>query len=153
MRYAHRESNVRLVLDTNIVVSGLIWGGVPCQLLNLGREGQVTLFTSGILLDELADVLGRDKFTALLTPQEITPAFLMQRYGLLAKLVKPQPIERTVRDVDDDVVVATALAAKTDIIAMGDSDLLALHPWQGIRILNAADALQYVLNSIGTGGG
>jgi len=144
---------VRLVLDTNIIVSGLIWGGVPRQLLDLGRDGRVTFFTSSVLLDELADVLERDKFAALLVSQEITPAFLMQRYGILAKLVTPQPIERTVRDVDDDAVIATALAAQADVIATGDSDLLVLHPWQGIQILNAADALQHVLNKTETGSG
>jgi putative PIN family toxin of toxin-antitoxin system len=137
---------VRLVLDTNIVVSGLIWGGVPRHLLELGRDGRITFFTSSVLLDELADVLEREKFAELLLPQGITPAFLMQRYGILAKLATPQPIERTVRDVDDDVVIATALAAKADIIATGDNDLLVLHPWQGIQILNAADTLQCVLN-------
>jgi len=97
---------VRLVLDTNIVVSGLIWGGVPRQLLNLGQDSQMTLFTSSLLLDELADVLGRSKFAALLASQSITPTFLMQRYGLLANLVKPQAIERTVPDdADDDAVI------------------------------------------------
>ena len=144
---------MRLVLDTNIIVSGLSWGGVPSQLLDLGRDGRVTFFTSSVLLDELADVLERDKFAALLVSQDITPAFLMQRYGILAKLVTPQPIERTVRDVDDDAVIATALAAQADVIATGDSDLLVLHPWQGIQILNAADALQHVLNKIETGSG
>jgi len=145
---------VRLVLDTNIVVSGLIWGGVPRRLLDLGRDdGQVALFTSSVLLDELADVLERGKFATLLSSQEITSAFLMQRYGMLAKLVKPQPIERTVRDGDDDAVIATALAAKADIIATGDSDLLVLHPWQEIQILNAADALQHVLNKTETRSG
>jgi len=142
---------VRLVLDTNIVVSGLIWGGVPRQLLDLGRNGQVALFTSSVLLDELADVLERDKFAALLASQGITPAFLMQRYGMLARLVKPQPIERTVpNDADDDAVIATALAAQADVIVTGDSDLLTLHPYKSIQILNAADALQLVLNKIGT---
>lgn len=145
---------MRLVLDTNIIVSGLIWGGIPRQLLDLGRNGQVTLFTSSILLDELADVLGRDKFAALLASQEITPAFLMQRYGMLARLVKPQPIERTVpNDADDDAVVATALAAQADIIATSDSDLLVLHPYQEIQILDAADALQLVHSKIETGSG
>jgi len=137
---------VRLVLDTNIVVSGLLWGGIPHQLLELGRNGQLTFFTSSVLLDELTDVLEREKFTALLASQNITPAFLMQRYGMLAQLVKPQPIERTARDIDDDAVIATALAAKADIIATGDSDLLVLHPWQGIQILNAADAVEFVQN-------
>ncbi len=137
---------MRLVLDTNIVVSGLIWGGLPRQLLELGRDGQVTFLSSSVLLDELADVLEREKFAALLASQNITPAFLMQRYGMLAQLVmvKPQLIERTVRDIDDDVVIATALAAKADVIATGDSDLLVLHPWQGIQILNAADAVENV---------
>ncbi len=138
---------MRLVLDTNIVVSGLIWGGVPRQLLDLGRDGPVTLFTSSLLLDELADVLGRSKFAALLASQSITPTFLMQRYGLLAKLVNPQTIERTVpNDADDDAVIATALAVQANVIATGDSDLLMLHPWQEIQILNAADALQFVLS-------
>jgi putative PIN family toxin of toxin-antitoxin system len=135
---------VRLVLDTNIVVSGLIWGGVPSQLLETGRDAQVTFFTSSLLLDELVDVLEREKFSTLLASQNITSAFLMQRYGMLTQLVKPQPIERTVRDADDDAVIATALAAKADVIATGDSDLLVLHPWQDIQILNATDTLQLV---------
>ncbi len=132
---------MRLVLDTNIIISGLLWGGTPRQLLELGRDGQATLFTSSMLLNELIDVLERKKFASILSSQSITPTFLMQRYGMLAKLVKPLPIERTVRDIDDDIVLATALAAKADIIATGDHDLLVLHPWQGIRILNATDAM------------
>jgi len=139
---------VRLVLDTNIVISGLIWGGVPRQLFELGRNDQATFFTSSVLLDELADVLARDKFADLLASKEITPAFLMQRYGILARLVKPQFIERTVRDIDDDAVIATALAAKAGVIATGDNDLLVLHPWQGIQILNAADAVEYIQSNI-----
>jgi len=126
---------------------------VPRQLLELSRNDQVTFFTSSVLLDELANVLERDKFAALLASQNITPAFLMQRYGMLAQLVKPQPIERTVRDIDDDAVIATALAAKADVIATGDNDLLVLHPWQGIRILNAADALGLVQSKTETGSG
>ncbi|MGH8477565.1 MAG: putative toxin-antitoxin system toxin component, PIN family [Methylococcales bacterium] len=130
------------MLDTNIVVSGLIWGGVPRQLLDLGRDGQVTLFTSSLLLDELADVLSRDKFAALLASQAITPAFLMQGYGMLAKLVKSQPIERTVRDANDDAVIATAFTAQADVIVTGDNDLLVLHPYQEIQILNPTDAVR-----------
>lgn len=133
---------MRLVLDTNIVVSGLVWGGTPRKLLDLARDKHVTLFTSSELLDELADVLSRGKFATMLASRDITPEFLMQRYGMLAKLVQPQPIERTVRDPDDDAVLACALAAKAEIIITGDNDLRVLHPWQGILILNPADDLQ-----------
>ena len=82
---------------------------------------------------------------ALLPFVATNSAFLMQHYGMLAKLVKPQTIERTVRDADDDVVIATALAAHADIIVTGDNDLLVLHPYQDIQILNAADALNTVV--------
>lgn len=60
----------------------------------------------------------------------------MQHYGILATLVKLQAIERTVpQDADDDVVIATALAAQADVIATGDRHLLTLHPYQDIHIL------------------
>ena len=85
---------MRLVLDTNVVVSGLIWGGPPRRLLDMGRRGGVFLFSSAILLDELAEVLARKKFAALLAARKIAPEFLMQRYGMLATLVYPVPAGR-----------------------------------------------------------
>ena len=136
---------MRLVLDTNVVVSGLVWSGPPRRLLDMGRSGRVLLFSSAILLDELADVLAREKFAALLTAREITPAFLMQRYGMLATLAVPAPVERTVpADEDDDHVIATAIGARADAIATGDQDLLQLHPYRQIQILSPADLLRYM---------
>jgi putative PIN family toxin of toxin-antitoxin system len=100
---------------------------LPDNLAKEARDGRVMLYTSMALLKELADVLTRDKFAPLLASQEITPAFLMQRYGMLAKVIRPSPIGRTVpTDADDDVVIATALAAQANVIVSGDSDLLAL---------------------------
>ena len=140
---------MRLVLDTNVVVSGLIWGGPPRQLLVLGRSGRVTLFSSAILLDELIDVLKREKFSALLASQEITPTLLMQHYGMLTTVVRPEPIGRTVlSDEDDDHVIATALSAQADVIATGDRDLLKLHPYRTVQILSPSDALRYVEASL-----
>ncbi len=135
---------MRLVLDTNIVISGLIWGGMPRRLLDLARDGRVTLFTSSVLLDELAEVIARSKFEAMLTSQDFTPAFLIQRYGMLARLVTPRAIERIVRDADDDAVIATALAAQADVIVTGDYDLLTLRAYNEIQILNPADAVHLV---------
>ena len=51
------------------------------------------------------------------------------------------------RDIDDDAVLACAIAAQAHLIISGDKDLLVLHPWRGIDILNPADALQRILAS------
>lgn len=117
---------------------------MPRRLLDLARDEHATLFTSSVLLDELANVLSRNKFDAMLASQGITPAFLMQRYGMLARLVTPQAIERTVRDPDDDTVIATAVAAQADAIVSCDDDLLALKSFQDILILTAAQTVERI---------
>lgn len=144
---------MRVILDTNILVSGFIWGGVPRQLLECARsipksrKKPIELYTSTPLLDELYDVLSRQKFAELLATQHIKPAFLVKRYALLTTTVDPVPITRTVRDPYDDVVIATALAARARLIVSGDRDLLVLHPFNDIQILNAADALTSIQHS------
>ena len=50
---------MRVVLDTNIVVSALVWGGLPFRLLKFGQLGDIEIVTSPVLVEELADVLGR----------------------------------------------------------------------------------------------
>ena len=57
---------MRIVLDTNVVVSGLLWSGRPARLLDLLRAGQASAFTSEALLDELAGVLSRRRLAAVL---------------------------------------------------------------------------------------
>lgn len=136
---------MRVVLDTNILVSGFLWRSFPRQLLDLARADAITIYTSGPLLDELADVLSRNKLAAKLLEQQVTPAYLMQRYGMLAKVVTPAIIARVVpNDVDDDAVIACALAASATLVVSGDADLLNLGQHQGIPIVTAAQAIGLV---------
>ena len=109
------------------------------------------LFTSDVLLAELLDVLGRRKLAKRLAAAvpPATPTDVRQRYVALARIVVPEPIERTVpTDADDDTVIATALAAGAELIVTGDSDLLVLHPFQGMRILKSTDALDVVARTM-----
>jgi len=137
---------VRVVLDTNVAVSALLFGGVPQQLLDLGRIGEIELCTSELLLDELDGVLHRSKFARRFSKNRpVTPAFLVRRYTLLTTNIALGPIERVVpSDADDDVVIATAVAAGAKLIVSGDSDLLVLHPFRGMQILLPAEALRLV---------
>lgn len=137
---------MRLVLDTNVVLSGLFWRSHPRRLLDLGRDRTVSLYTSSVLLDELADVLSRMKWAAMLASQQTDAAFLMRRYGMLAKVVRPHPVGRVVPDdPDDDAVIACALAANADLIVSGDRHLHNLGgDYNGITILTPAQAVQRI---------
>jgi predicted nucleic acid-binding protein len=64
------------------------------------------------------------------------------------EIVEPIALDQPAcRDPDDDIILATALAAHADLIISGDDDLLVLHPFQGIPILNASQALEFLANS------
>jgi hypothetical protein len=138
---------VRVVLDTNVIVSGFLWGGVPRQLLQAARENRLRLFTSTPLLLELTDILGRAKFARKLTAAQLSVDQLVERYALLATAVHPAAITPTILDdPGDDQVLACALAAKAEIIVSGDRHLLELREHQGIRIVTAAEATRIFAN-------
>jgi putative PIN family toxin of toxin-antitoxin system len=137
---------VRVVLDTNVIVSGLIWGGEPRHLLDFARQNTITPYTSAVLLDELADVLARDKFAARLATRNLTPNGIVRGYAALARVIAAPIIARTVPDdPDDDAVIACALAAQADLIVSGDRDLLILHPYQNTAILKPSEAVKRIL--------
>ena len=96
-----------------------------------------------MLLDELAEVLSRPHLTSAIAANQASAAFLMQRYAMLAQLVIPAQTARVVaKDIDDDAVIARALAAQADWIVSGDAHLLNLKHYQGMRIIDAAEALR-----------
>lgn len=136
---------MHLILDTNTVLSGLLWGGPPRRLIDLARARSLTLGTSLILLAELAEVIARDKFAQRVQLAGLSAADLVLDYRRLVHIVEPQPLSAPVsRDPDDDHVLACALAARADLIVTRDLDLLDLGAYQGIPILAAADALRRV---------
>lgn len=129
---------MRLVPDANIVISGLLWRGNPRRVLDAARDCIVELYTSPVLLEELREVLSREKFAERLEAAGVTVQELVEGYSALATTIEAEPIESViVRDPDDDAVIACALSAKAEIIVSGDDDLLDLKEHRGIRILTA----------------
>ena len=134
---------MRIVADTNTVLSGLLWQGPPRRLLDLPRERKASLSTSVTLLAELAEVIARDKFAERVRAAGLSAAELVQDYERLAEVVTPEPLPAPVsRDPDDDHVLACAIAAKAEITVSGDKrHLLVLGTYQGIPIHTVSDAL------------
>jgi putative PIN family toxin of toxin-antitoxin system len=132
---------VRLVLDTNTALSGLLWGGPPGRLIQAARNGAIDIVSSVTLLTELRDVLGREKFARRLSQRGFTVPRLFVDYAALATIVAPALITPTItRDPEDDAVLAAAIGARADLIVSGDAHLLDLKSFQGIAIVTAATA-------------
>lgn len=139
---AHRP--LRLVLDTNVVVAGLLWDGPPRRLVEWAIEGEaVELFSSPVLLDELAHTLGYSKFTARIASFETSIAALVAQYTVLVSLVMPASVPRVVaNDADDDHVIAAAVVARAELIVTGDrKHLLPIGTHQGIAIVTAREVV------------
>ena len=134
---------MKVVADTNTVISGLLWRGKPREILELAHTGKITLYTSPDLLAELADVLERDKFTARLKAAQTTTREFVLGFGELATLVHPALTPRVIKDdPDDDMVLACATAANAEVIVSGDSHIKSLKSYQGISILTASELLE-----------
>ena len=139
---------MRLVLDTNVVVSALIWGGVPYKLIEMAAAGEIELVTSPTLLAGLRDVLGRAHLASRLAAQRSSTLLAIGFYADLAIRVSPLSTPRVVPgDADDDHVLAAAVAGGADIVASGDRHLLSLGSHQGIWIVNATEAVRRVESS------
>lgn len=134
---------MRIVLDTNVVLSALLWRGTPYHLLQTIRQREaIKLFSSAVLLEELAGILTRPSPAKRLALLKITARQVLADYAEAVDLVTPLATPRVIADdPDDDHVIAAAVAAGADIIASGDRHLLSLGTYQAIRILVPVEVL------------
>ncbi|MEB0140140.1 MULTISPECIES: putative toxin-antitoxin system toxin component, PIN family [unclassified Undibacterium] len=131
-----------MVLDTNVVVSALLWCGMPYRLLQRAVEGDVELFPSPVLAAEFGEVLARPHLATKLLEQGTTANAVVALYLEFARVVSPLFVTCVVPDdPDDDHLIACALAAQANAIVSGDKHLLNLHVYQGMHIVTAAQAL------------
>lgn len=116
---------LRVVLDTNVLVSGLAYpGSVPGRIVTAWQQGGLDVALSHYILDELVRVLPRLPRVRM-TPGEIRD--LADSFMFLADLVEPDGLEDPkLRDPADQPVLLTLLAAKANYLVTGDKDLLAL---------------------------
>ena len=128
---------MKAVADTNVLVSGLIWGGPPASLLDRAARRLIGLITSEVILTELEAVLSRPHLAEKLRLRGQTVAEVMGTYRAVAQIVEPAVVElpATLRDPKDLSVLRCAVGATADAIVTGDKDLLVLKEFADIPIV------------------
>lgn len=129
----------RVVIDTNVVVSGLLFSNsIPKRTLEEAQKG-VVLASEATRL-ELTEDMSRNRFDRYVE-HEVRRALVAEFLSATRLVETPVPI-RACRDPRDDKFLEVAVHGRADAILTGDADLLALHPFHGIAILTPAEYLE-----------
>lgn len=137
---------MRIVLDTNVAVSAVLWRGTPYELMRAIRQHEhVQLFTSAALLVELGEVLARPVLSKRLALLGRAAHEVLADYIDAVELVTPIAVPRVIAaDADDDQVIAAAIAAEADFLVSGDRHLLALGSYNKIRMVAPVEAIRLI---------
>jgi putative PIN family toxin of toxin-antitoxin system len=132
---------MRVVPDTNVLVSAIVFGGPPARLVELAAEGYLVLVLSPPVIDELRAVLRRKfGFSDAAAYQAET---LLRRIGVV---VEPQREIAIIReDPEDNRVLEAALAGNADVIVSGDRHLLALGEFGAVPIMSPRELLDKIV--------
>ena len=131
------EKTLKIIADTNIIISGLGFGGKPRMILEKIAENKIKAYISPVLLSELEDVVSK-KFPKLFLHFGIIQRLITKKF----KLVYPQETITILEDDDDNRVLEAAKAGKVSYIVTGDRELLDLGNYEGIKILTAYKLLK-----------
>lgn len=131
---------VKVVIDTNVIVSALLFGGTPGKLVTLWQQGIIKPFFSRDIVEEIIRVLAYPKFRLTETEiQFLLRHVLLPYFDVVTDVPKTSAVPA---DPSDDMFVNCAAAAGADMIISGDRHLLDLKAVGAIRILSPTQFLE-----------
>ena len=134
---------MKIILDTNVLISGIFFSGPPYQILKAWQEGKIQIAVSKEILAEyhrIAEELSK-KFSSVEISQ------ILELFTIHAEMVNTQGLEVSVcEDPDDNMFISCALGSKSKIIVSGDKHLLKISGYQKIEVLKPRIFLDNHLN-------
>lgn len=135
---------MRIVLDTNVFVSGVFFGGHPGSVLEAWRDQRVEVVVSREIIEEYVRV--GERLSSQFPGVDLTPA--LDLLGTSATLVEAPPLAEPVcRDADDDKFIACAIAAEVKYVVSGDRDLLEASPYRDVVVVNPRALVEILAQS------
>ena len=125
---------IKVVLDTNIYISGILFAGKPREVLDLAIKGKIHVFISPDILSELRDVLSRKKFG--FSPEHVD--IIIREIESITTMVNPAKKYSIVSHDSDNIIIDCAMESRVEYIITGDNDLLCLNKYKSINIINPA---------------
>ena len=127
---------LKLVLDTNTIISAFFWEGNEAELFRKIEQGKANLYITREILKEVEEVIKRPKFSEVMRKANLTPDQIMQKIVSLSHLViAPKLGIKVCRDEKDNKFLECAESAKADYLISGDEDLLSLKEYKRISIV------------------
>jgi putative PIN family toxin of toxin-antitoxin system len=134
---------VKIVCDTNVLISGVLFGGHARKILQLASRGVLINFLSPDILREVEDVLRRSRFG--LRPDHALEivALFKDTFEIVIPSLRVQAVQS---DPEDNHVIEAALEAGAEFIISGDNHLLKLKEWEGIRVVSPAQFIETIID-------
>ena len=132
---------MRIVIDTNVLISAIFWTGKPKQLLNHVRRQKIIFVISNQLLNELREILIRQDKPFHLSGNEADQVVEAMRG--FAEIVEPHSQITVCHDEMDNRVIACAIDGKAEYIITGDLHLLGLRSYKSVKIMGVSDFLNH----------
>lgn len=133
---------MNIVCDTNVLISGVLFGGHAREILQLASRGVLINFISPDILRKAERVLGRSKFR--LRPEHVLEimALFKDTFEIVIPSLEVQAIQS---NPEDNHVIEAALAARAEFIISGDKHLLNLAEWEGIHVVSPAQFIRSII--------
>ena len=138
---------LKAVLDTNILISGMMWRGIPYELLGWAEKDVLSIYTSLDILKEVYRVFHYPKFQKFIDRENTSPAELFAKIESLCTVIEiDQNADQRCSDPDDDKFLSCAVSGKVPYLISGDKHLLDMKTCMNIRIMSAHEFYSLVEN-------
>jgi len=139
---------LKIIIDTNVALSGLLWGGPPNQILMWARDRAVRILACDKTVDEVKRVLQYGKFSNRLSLLQITPQKVMAYFlNLVAFVPDPESVPAIIEaDPFDNLFLALASENGATLIVSGDRHLLHLESFNNIQIVTPSEGVQIIFH-------
>jgi putative PIN family toxin of toxin-antitoxin system len=133
---------MKIVLDTNILVSGTFWKGDSARILELTDAKEIELILSEELIEEYNEVISRDEILDKVQNKDLILNKSVQKIIQNSTIVEPsKKFDIVKEDPDDNIILECALEGKVDYIISNDKHLLNLNEFEGMKIVTPEEFL------------